>query len=135
MTSKNIGIEEARKQLGDLITAVQQGSGDIIITRNGKPAARLTRHQESTMVTATDITATIARPSADEVYDGDWNWADAATEVWLRAAQAAGLTVNVMSYEVTDPTRDAAIVEVNGTAYVLEARDDEVRAVQMAFDA
>lgn len=41
MSSKEVGIEEARKRLGDLVTAAQQGT-DIILTRNGKPAARLT---------------------------------------------------------------------------------------------
>lgn len=40
MSSKNIGIEEARKTLGDLVTSVQQGA-NIILTRNGKPAARI----------------------------------------------------------------------------------------------
>lgn len=40
MSSKVVGIEEARKSLGDLITAAQQGA-EITITRNGKPAVRL----------------------------------------------------------------------------------------------
>lgn len=58
MSSKVIGIEEARKQLGDLVTAVQQGA-DITITRNGKPAARLVRYQpEDTMTTITSYTET-----------------------------------------------------------------------------
>ena len=50
MSSQNIGIEEARGKLGDLVTAVQQGA-DIILTRNGKPAARIIRYQEDTMTT------------------------------------------------------------------------------------
>jgi prevent-host-death family protein len=41
MTSENVGIEEARKRLGDLVTIAQQGT-DITITRNGRPVARLT---------------------------------------------------------------------------------------------
>ena len=48
-STKRIGIEDARKRLGDLVEAVQQG-GDIIITRNGRPAARLTRP-----ITGTDV--------------------------------------------------------------------------------
>ncbi len=50
MSSKNkrIGIEEARGQLGELVTQAQQGT-DIILTRNGRPAARLTRYQEESM--------------------------------------------------------------------------------------
>jgi prevent-host-death family protein len=39
MTSR-YGIEEARGRLGDLITAAQQGA-DIVLTRNGRPAARI----------------------------------------------------------------------------------------------
>lgn len=41
-SEKVVGIEDARKQLGDLVTAAQQGA-DVILTRNGKPAARLVR--------------------------------------------------------------------------------------------
>jgi prevent-host-death family protein len=52
MSSENIGIEKARKRLGDLVTAVQQGA-DVVLTRNGKPAARLTRYQEDIMTTYT----------------------------------------------------------------------------------
>lgn len=50
MSSKEVGIEEARKRLGDLVTAAQQGT-DIILTRNGKPAAHITRHQKDIVVT------------------------------------------------------------------------------------
>jgi hypothetical protein len=79
---------------------------------------------------ASDITATIHRPSNDELYGSDWNWADEATKAWDRAARAAGLPVNIVSFEVPDVTRDAAIVEVDGAEYVLQVRDDEVRAVE-----
>lgn len=48
MNSRKVGIEEARKRLGDLVTAVHQGD-DVIITRNGRPAARLTSYQEDAM--------------------------------------------------------------------------------------
>lgn len=58
MSSKEVGIEEARKRLGDLVTAAQQGT-DIILTRNGKPAARLARHQED-IVIAMDLRQTAA---------------------------------------------------------------------------
>lgn len=47
MSSKNVGIEEARRTLGDLVTAAQQGA-DIVLTRNGKPAARIVA-QEATV--------------------------------------------------------------------------------------
>lgn len=57
MSRKNVGIEEARKGLGDLVTAVQQGA-DVVLTRNGKPAARIIRYtEEPTMATITFATA------------------------------------------------------------------------------
>ena len=56
MSSKEVGIEQARKTLGDLVTAVQQGA-DIVLTRNGKPAARIVRYAEetATMDTTRDL--------------------------------------------------------------------------------
>jgi prevent-host-death family protein len=50
MSSKEVGIEEARKRLGDLVTAVQQGT-DVVLTRNGKPAARIVAIKEPTVYT------------------------------------------------------------------------------------
>lgn len=55
MSSKDVGIEEARKRLGDLITAAQQGT-EIVITRNGKPAARIVAIKEPAMTTTTATT-------------------------------------------------------------------------------
>lgn len=57
MNGKNVGIEEARKTLGDLVTAAQQGD-DIVITRNGKPAARIVPIEESPMPTIAERIAT-----------------------------------------------------------------------------
>jgi hypothetical protein len=74
---------------------------------------------------ATDITATIERPSNDELFGSDWNWAEAAATAWLDAAREAGLDARVTSTEVPDLTRDAAIVEVNGAGYLLKVRDDD----------
>lgn len=51
MTS-TVGIEEARRNLGDLVTAARAGA-DIVITRNGTPAARLIAYREGPMSTAT----------------------------------------------------------------------------------
>jgi prevent-host-death family protein len=48
MSSQHVGIETARKTLGDLVTAAQQGA-DIVLTRNGKPAARLIAYREPAM--------------------------------------------------------------------------------------
>ena len=66
MTSSEIGIEDARKRLGDLVTAVQQGA-DIVLTRNGKPAARIVRYQqEETMITVAELAAAVGMSSAPE---------------------------------------------------------------------
>lgn len=73
MSSKYIGIEEGRKDLGNLVTAVQQGA-DVVLTRNGKPAARIVRYQEVIAMLATVATAgTITdkhQISVDETRDG-----------------------------------------------------------------
>ncbi|MFI9531062.1 type II toxin-antitoxin system Phd/YefM family antitoxin [Micromonospora rosaria] len=45
MSTRKVGIEDARKRLGDLVTAAQQGA-DIILTRNGRPVARLIPYEE-----------------------------------------------------------------------------------------
>lgn len=39
--SKEIGIEKARKNLGDLANEVRYTNASIILTRNGKPIARI----------------------------------------------------------------------------------------------
>lgn len=80
MSSKEVGIEEARKRLGDLVTAAQQGA-DIIITRNGKPTARITRHQEDIVVTM--------------------DLRQAAATVIARARAASGLTSPEFDYEIS----------------------------------
>lgn len=66
-STKTIGIEEARGRLGSLVTAAQQGT-TIIITRNGRPAARLTAYQEETAMT-TIATVTETR-DADGIPNG-----------------------------------------------------------------
>jgi prevent-host-death family protein len=44
--TRTFGIKEARPKLGDLINEMQVGGGDIVLTRNGKPAARLIPYRE-----------------------------------------------------------------------------------------
>lgn len=65
MNSNHVGIEEARKRLGDLVTAAQQGA-DIVITRNGKPAVRLVVVQEDIMVTVAELAAAVGMSTAPE---------------------------------------------------------------------
>jgi prevent-host-death family protein len=73
MSSRYVGIEDARKNLGPLVTAVQQGA-DVVLTRNGRPAARIVRYQEAVAMLATVATAgTITDKhfiSVDETRDG-----------------------------------------------------------------
>jgi prevent-host-death family protein len=39
--AERIGIEDARKNLGPIVHRVQHGGVEIILTRNGKPVAKL----------------------------------------------------------------------------------------------
>ena len=78
-------------------------------------------------MTATDITVSLARP-ADEHASG-WNWAEAATDAWTAAAEKAGLSVELVSEEVKHADSEAATVRVDGTEYVIEVRNDEIRAI------
>ena len=86
MSSEYIGIETARKTLGDLVTAVQQGT-DVVLTRNGKPAARLIAYKESTVTEhftawlTTDSTA-LDQGCADVVVLADQNIGDDETPEW-----------------------------------------------------
>lgn len=53
-SSKAVGIEEARKVLGDLVTAAQQGT-DVILTRNRRPVARVIPYQEVPVITVSEL--------------------------------------------------------------------------------
>jgi prevent-host-death family protein len=64
MSRENIGIEDARKTLGDLVTAVQQGD-EFVITRNGKPAARIVSYQEE-MLGVAELAAAVLMSSSPE---------------------------------------------------------------------
>lgn len=75
MNRREIGIEEARKVLGDLVTAAQQGT-EIILTRNRRAVARITAYQEDTVMTLLATVATAGsitdqnKISVDETRDG-----------------------------------------------------------------
>ncbi|MET0426299.1 MAG: type II toxin-antitoxin system Phd/YefM family antitoxin [Actinoplanes sp.] len=64
MSSENIGIEDARKRLGDLVTAAQQGA-NVVLTRNGRPVARIVHYQEAT-VTLLELAARLGMSAAPE---------------------------------------------------------------------
>jgi prevent-host-death family protein len=57
MSSDNVGIEQARKTLGDLVTQVQQTGTAITLTRNGKPAVRIAPLEAAMTETAYLISA------------------------------------------------------------------------------
>ncbi|MER7280476.1 type II toxin-antitoxin system prevent-host-death family antitoxin [Dactylosporangium sp. NPDC000244] len=57
--SQFVGLETARKTLGDLVDEAQQGT-DTILTKNGKPVARLTAYTPEDTVTALDLSHTAA---------------------------------------------------------------------------
>lgn len=43
---QEIGVEEARKVLGDLVTGVANGGKPVVVTKNGVPAAALIGHEQ-----------------------------------------------------------------------------------------
>lgn len=87
--------------------------------------------RSSTVPSPEDITASVARP--DNEVGSDWNWAEAATAVWLDAAREAGITIEAENREPEHPDTEAARVKVQGSWYVLEVGrggdPDGVRAV------
>ncbi|MGK3105336.1 type II toxin-antitoxin system Phd/YefM family antitoxin [Streptomyces sp. WAC05858] len=65
--SKEVGIEQARKTLGDLVNEVRYSGADITLTRNGKPVARIAP-LESAMAIAVGTRVTVPDYSVPE----DW---------------------------------------------------------------
>lgn len=78
----------------------------------------------------TGFTVTLRRPSDWNAPSSDWNWSEAATDQWIEQAGGAGLFPQVVSTEVDNDDRQAAIVEVKGIHFVLEVREDDIRAVE-----
>jgi len=56
--SKHIGIEDARKQLGQLVDEARSGTR-IVLTRHGRPVARITPVEEPSMPTIRETIATL----------------------------------------------------------------------------
>lgn len=68
MSSREVGLAEARKLLGDLVRDAQYGI-TTVITRNNKPAARIAPIKEKTMATETAKYALVWEdPSGDEAW-------------------------------------------------------------------
>lgn len=72
MSEREIGIEEARKTLGDLIDAARLTGASTVITRHGKPAARIVPiTEESTMSDTTTSYGTWATLTGElDVHQG-----------------------------------------------------------------
>ncbi|WP_326683077.1 type II toxin-antitoxin system prevent-host-death family antitoxin [Streptomyces sp. NBC_01237] len=56
--SKKVGIEKARGILGDLVAGVHASGTDVILTRNGRPVARITTLEDTTVTTTLPLTIT-----------------------------------------------------------------------------
>lgn len=94
MAVRHIGIEDARKVLGDLVTAAQQGA-DVILTRNRRPVARIARYQEEGTAMTTSHTDRIhidvpTNKLARMVLDGDDDENRARAELFHRRPHLAG---------------------------------------------
>jgi prevent-host-death family protein len=67
--AEHIGIEEARKNLGPLVSRVQYSGAEIILTRNSKPAAMLVPiPQEPAMTDARRWKVTIESTGSEPVF-------------------------------------------------------------------
>jgi len=129
VSENEIGIEPARARLGDLANRAYYAGQVTYLTRRGRcvaaivPLDRIKENHMTATVTAADIVVTLDRSGED---DG-WNWADAALEQWVAAAEQAGLRVKTISTDVPDEAYDAGVVEVDG-AYLISVRNDEITA-------
>jgi prevent-host-death family protein len=52
MSSKEVPLEQARKKLGDLVNAALLAGTTTIITRNGRPTARIAPLEDTVTITA-----------------------------------------------------------------------------------
>jgi prevent-host-death family protein len=133
MSSQYIGIEEGRKRLGDLVTAVQQGA-DIVLTRNGKPAARIVRYQEEPMITMAELAAQVGMSSAPEKVAA---FVGALTEHDPRTGQLAKRWAGQgMDATFTREEADAIVADWNAhwrSAEILEyVSSEDAEAVEIA---
>jgi prevent-host-death family protein len=70
--SKEVGIEQARKTLGDLANEVRYTGADIVLTRNGTPVARIAPLENSVPITVgTRITVPDYSVPEDWTRDGE----------------------------------------------------------------
>jgi prevent-host-death family protein len=100
--SEHIGIEDARKSLGDLIAQAQVGD-DIVLTRHGKPAARIVAIKEAPAPSVWEALATYrllstVPPVADALgldTRSPAGWDLAKSQVGYEAAPFAALMADI----------------------------------------
>ncbi|TFI30180.1 type II toxin-antitoxin system prevent-host-death family antitoxin [Streptomyces sp. 4R-3d] len=101
MSSKEVGIEDARKTLGDLANEVRYTGASVILTRNGKPVARIAP-LEPPMAVTVGTRVTVPEYSVPE----DW----------------------ARKGEIIEATDEAVVVELDD-GHKQELPRDEVKAV------
>lgn len=150
MSSQHVGIETARKTLGDLVTAAQQGA-DIVLTRNGKPAARLIAYREPAMTDVRILTSTLGDERAtihdaetvqqyrDAIADGKVLRESASLGAWARVVEYVDPIDGATRYAMheVDPAEEE-IADYTDLAVAEEAYEAGVRSrteVHMPYDS
>jgi prevent-host-death family protein len=130
MSSQYIGIEDARKKLGELVNATI-GGADIILTRNGRPVARLATYQEPRVFTveiqAPNANHTVwqALAPAETVTDYT-NAADLARDTALNQNIADGDNWRVVVWEGEDTGIQPAYIHDGGPLLTIAELAQEI---------
>ncbi|WP_017558048.1 type II toxin-antitoxin system Phd/YefM family antitoxin [Nocardiopsis baichengensis] len=111
-----IGIEQARKVLGDLVDQVRYTGRRVLLTRNGRPAAWLIPSEEGSTMHPFDATTPDA-VVADVLYE--------------TAARVAGAYARLADQATTDEDEEAAMAKVEAAGAV-KRRTDLDRAGMIA---
>lgn len=104
MSSKEVGIEDGRKNLGDYVIAAQQRGEITVITRYGKPAAAIVpidRIREPFMATTPEP----AMPVIGKVYratHNHWGWPASRNILITETAPAAGEALARVRYRLAE---------------------------------
>jgi prevent-host-death family protein len=70
VSSEKYTVEEARAKLGDLVLAAMRGE-ETLITRYGRPAARIVPIEEKTMASTRDLADAVTTTLGDRADDYD----------------------------------------------------------------
>jgi prevent-host-death family protein len=69
--TREIGIEDARKILGELVDEAAAGA-DVLLTRHRRPIARLTAYKEPTVVDLAELTRRFGLPAHEQSAVAAW---------------------------------------------------------------